>query len=79
MIIDFDEGTCIPRTENNKTTYNIGCKIQFRCKDENKKREYILTEGENSAECLEDSTWGERYWPACDRGSLLNQNITRSN
>ena len=77
MRFDFDPKTCHDTTENNKTMYNIGCKITFSCKDENQKKEYILTEGQNTARCSEDkdaneANWDEVNWPGCDRGTIVS-------
>ena len=74
MQFDFDNETCQATKESNKTMYNIDCKITFSCKDENQKKEYILTGEENTAKCAEDkdaneANWGEANWPGCDRGT----------
>ena len=76
MNFDFDPKSCHVSTENNKTMYNIGCKITFSCKDENQKKEYILTEGQDTARCSEDkdaneANWDEANWPVCDRGTIV--------
>ena len=72
MEITFDENTCsATKTEENQTLYNVGCKIDFSCKDENKKREFILSEEGKSAYCMEDATWGSDYWPECLQGEII--------
>ena len=72
MEITFDENTCsATKTEENQTLYNVGCKIDFSCKDENKKREFILSEEGKSAYCMEDATWGSDYWPECLQGESI--------
>ena len=71
LIIDFDHQTCNMVEQNNITQCNVGCKISFRCRDENRKKEFILSENGKTAFCMEDGTWGEQYWPTCESGNAL--------
>ena len=75
MRFHFDSESCKATTGNNKTMYNIDCKITFSCKDENDKKEYILTEVGSTSKCSEDkdaneANWDEANWPGCDRGIM---------
>ena len=78
MKINFDQDSCQSTYDKNKnkTMYNIDCRITFSCKDENHKKEYILSEGENAAKCAEDkdvneANWNEPMWPSCDQGTFI--------